>query len=96
MKYNLPEKVESEIIRYAKKNNIEKVILFGSRARGTNSERSDIDLAVIGGNYLDFYFDVEEETHTLLMFDVVNLNKKISEELQKEIDRDGVVIYEKV
>jgi predicted nucleotidyltransferase len=96
MKYNLPEKVESEIIRYAKKNNIEKVILFGSRARGTNSERSDVDLAVIGGNYLDFYFDVEEEANTLLMFDVVNLNKKISEELQKEIDRDGVVIYEKV
>lgn len=29
------------------------------------------------------------------MFDVVNLDDGISEELQKELDRDGVVIYEK-
>jgi hypothetical protein len=30
------------------------------------------------------------------MFDVVDLNKGISEELQREIDRDGIVLYEKV
>jgi predicted nucleotidyltransferase len=96
MKYNLPDRVKSDIIKFAKKNDIEKVILFGSRARGTNSERSDIDLAVSGGNALSFYYDMEEESRTLLMFDVVNLDRNISEELQKEINRDGVVIYEKV
>ena len=37
-------KVLQEIIQLAKKNCVEKVILFGSRARGDFKERSDIDL----------------------------------------------------
>ncbi len=96
MKYNLDKRVEDDIIKIAKKDGIKKVILFGSRARGTNTERSDIDLAVSGGDILNFYFDVEEETWTLLMFDVINLDKKISDELQAEIERDGIVLYEEV
>jgi predicted nucleotidyltransferase len=96
MKYDLEKKVEDDIIKIAKKNNVEKVILFGSRARGDNSERSDIDLAISGGNALDFYYDAEEEARTLLMFDVVDLDRKVSEELRREIDRDGVVLYEKI
>ena len=96
MRYNLDKKVKDDIIRIARKNNMKKVILFGSRARGTNSERSDIDLAVSGGNALDFYYDVEEKAHTLLMFDVVKLDKGISEELQNEINKDGVILYEEI
>lgn len=96
MSYDLDKRVEADIIRIAKKNAIKKVILFGSRARGNNSERSDIDLAVNGGNALDFHYDLEEEAWTLLTFDVVDLDRGISEELQTEIDRDGVVIYEEI
>lgn len=96
MKYELDKRIERDIINIAKKNGVKKVILFGSRARGGNSERSDIDLAISGGNALDFYYDVEENAWTLLMFDVVNLDRGISKELQAEIDRDGVVIYEEV
>lgn len=96
MKYNLDKRVEDDIIKIAKKDGIKKVILFGSRARGTNTERSDIDLAVSGGDILNFYFDVEEETWTLLMFDVINLDKKISDELKAEIERDGIVLYEEI
>lgn len=96
MTYNLDKRVEDDIVRIAKKSNVKKVILFGSRARGTNSERSDIDLAVSGGNALDFYYDVEEKAHTLLMFDVVDLDNGISEELQAEINKDGVVLYEEI
>ena len=96
MRYDLDKRVEDDIIRIAKKNGIEKVILFGSRARGDNKERSDIDLAVSGGNALDFSYDVEETAWTLLMFDVVALDGNISRELRNEIERDGVVLYEKV
>ena len=96
MTYNLDKRVEDDIVRIAKKSNVKKVILFGSRARGTNSERSDIDLAISGGNALDFYCDVEEKAHTLLMFDVVDLDKGISEELQAEIKKDGVILYEEI
>ena len=96
MTYNLDKRVEDDIVRIAKKSNVKKVILFGSRARGTNSERSDIDLAISGGNALDFYYDVEEKAHTLLMFDVVDLDKGISEALQTEINKDGVILYEEI
>ncbi len=96
MKYDLDKRVEEDIIRIAKRNAIKKVILFGSRARGNNSERSDIDLAVSGGDALNFYYDVDEQAWTLLMFDVVNLDRGISEELQAEINRDGVILYEEM
>ena len=45
---------------------MEKVILFGSRARGDYKEKSDIDLACTGGNYTRFSLDVDELTSTLL------------------------------
>ena len=93
MRYHIPDKVWREIAAFAQKNGVKQVILFGSRARGTHRERSDIDIAVSGGNFQAFYDDVKENTHTLLMFDIVNLDAGISEKLQKEIERDGVVIY---
>ncbi|MBQ7514873.1 MAG: nucleotidyltransferase substrate binding protein [Schwartzia sp.] len=94
MKYNLNKRIEEEIIALAKKHHIKKVILFGSRARGDNNERSDIDIAVSGGSFSDFTFDANETTVTLLMFDVVNLDHSISEELKDEITRDGIVLYD--
>ncbi len=95
MESSLPERVKKDIILFAKKHSVEKVILFGSRARGTNTERSDIDIAVYGGDFEEFYWDIKENVHSLLMFDVVEADTRISEELRKEIKKDGVVIYEK-
>ena len=96
MRYHLDSEIEKEIVQLAKEHDLQKVLLFGSRARGTNHERSDIDLAASGKDVVGFSFDVDEKVRTLLMFDVVNLNRRISEELKAEIARDGVVIYEKV
>lgn len=93
MKYNLPDRVLRDITRFAKMHSITKVILFGSRARGTNTERSDIDIAAYGGDFDSFYWDIKEKVHSLLMFDVIEADAGISEELQKELDRDGIVIY---
>ena len=45
---NLELGIQEDIIKLARKYQIEKVILFGSRARGDNREKSDIDLAVSG------------------------------------------------
>lgn len=93
---NLPEKVRDGIVSLAKKYHIRKVILFGSRARGDNWERSDIDLAVSGGNITRFALDADDELETLLMFDVVNLDQPVQAELLDSIRREGVVLYEKV
>lgn len=93
---NLPKRVTDGILALAKTYDIQKVILFGSRARGDNRERSDIDLAVSGGDAMGFAIDVDEDVETLLMFDVVNLDEPVQQALLDEIARDGVVIYEKV
>lgn len=92
MKYNIPDRVVKDISLFAKKY---AVILFGSRARGTHTQRSDIDIAVSGGDFDSFYYDIKENVHSLLTFDIVNLDLYVSEKLKKEIDRDGVIIYEK-
>lgn len=96
MKYNIPGRVLKELCEIAKENNVERVLLFGSRARGTNSELSDIDIAVSGGNFDSFYWEVMENIHSLLLFDIVELDKGIPEELQAELKREAIVIYEKI
>ena len=96
MSCNIPKRVLKDLCRFAKENNISKIILFGSRARGTNTDRSDIDIAVSGGNFDNFYWQVMENIHSLLTFDIIDLDKGISEELQLELDNEGVVIYEKI
>jgi len=96
MKYVLNHRVENEIISLARKHELEKVILFGSRARGTNHERSDIDLAVKGGDVTRFSLDVDDKVWTLLKFDVVDLGMEHSVGFLSEIEKDGVLLYEKV
>ncbi|MBU9728360.1 nucleotidyltransferase domain-containing protein [Lachnospiraceae bacterium ASD4241] len=88
--------VLSQITQLAQKYNIGKVILFGSRARGDYKRVSDIDLAVTGGDVIGFTLAVDEETDTLLEYDVVNLDKSVQEELTVEIQKEGRLLYEKI
>lgn len=96
MKYSLPDRILRELALFAQKYSVTKIVLFGSRARGTNTERSDIDIAVFGGDFEQFYWDVKENVHSLLIFDIVQADATISDELKQEIERDGVTIYEKI
>ena len=95
-KTGIKQKVIQEIVELARENDVVKVILFGSRARGDYKERSDIDLDFSGGNRSRFILDIDEKTSTLLGFDVVDLDKPTKKELLDSINREGVVIYEKV
>ena len=92
----IKDNVIREIVELAEKHDLKKVILFGSRARGDYQRASDIDLAVCGGNVSMFALDVEEETSTLLEFDVVNLDLELQEKLLESIKKEGMVLYEKV
>ncbi len=58
-------------------------------------KRSDIDIAVYGGEFDQFYWEVKENIHSLLMFDIIQADAAISDELKQEIEKDGVTIYEK-
>lgn len=54
MNTGLKDNVISEIIDFAVKYGVHKVVLFGSRARGDYSRSSDIDLAILGGDVTRF------------------------------------------
>ena len=95
MQINLPNRVIRDIRTFAEDNAVKKVVLFGSRARGDNGNRSDVDIAVYGGDFYSFYWDIKEKTHSLLTFDMVQMDTNVTEELKNEIKRDGVTIYEK-
>lgn len=60
---------------FAERNSVDKVILFGSRARETNTERSDIDLAVYGGDFDSFYWNINDNVNSLLSFDIIDAIK---------------------
>ena len=94
MTCNIPDRVLKNIKAFARCHGIEKIVLFGSRSKGTHTERSDIDIAVTGGDFDAFYWDIKENAHTLLSFDVIDY-RKASESLKEEIEKHGVTIYEK-
>lgn len=77
---------------------IEKVLLFGSRARGDHQERADIDLAIvcptISENEWIYLREAIEEIPTLLEFDVVRFDTA-SKALQDVILRERKIIYER-
>ena len=89
------EQVYSQIADFAQARGARRVLLYGSRARGTNGPKSDIDLAVEGcADFPGFYDDVQERLWSLLKVDVVNLDGPVSDALRADIARDGKVIYE--
>ena len=84
------------LAQLAKDCGARKLVLFGSRARGDNRPRSDIDLAVFGmpeEQQTRFWCGMDD-LPTLLKYDVVFVDDYTSPELLAEIDRDGVILYE--
>jgi uncharacterized protein len=78
---------------------IEKVIIYGSRAKGSHKPGSDIDL-VIEGNELTFseLLSIENKIDDLLLPYKIDLSQKnsiSSEELLDHIERVGKVFYER-
>ena len=92
------EQVYSQIREIAKQHQVEKIVLFGSRARGDHLEKSDIDLAIYGcQDFLELSDQLEEELWSLLQLDLIDMNgMSVSKELIDEIERDGVILYEAV
>lgn len=79
---------------------IEKIILYGSRARADHKERSDIDLAIVCPQASDNdWFEITEiidDADTLLKIDCVRFDKlKDTNPLKQSIIRDGVILYQK-
>ena len=78
---------------------IQQVILFGSRAKGTHKPGSDVDLAIKGKRLayesaIRLASLLNEETPMPYFFDVVNCDTIAEPQLIEHIDRVGVVIFE--
>jgi len=77
---------------------IQKAVVFGSRAKGSHSPCSDVDIALYGN--LDF-LEVErivcelDDLPTICKFDVVAYETVNNASLREHIDRVGRVVYEK-
>ena len=95
MSIQLPDSLTPQLAELARRHGAQRLVLFGSRARGDNRERSDIDLAVYGLDYTkagQLRLDLEE-LPTLLEFDLVCVDAHTSPELLKNIEREGVTLY---
>lgn len=66
-----------------------KVLLFGSRAKETALERSDIDIAVSGVKEVDLLIQKIDELPTLYSVDIVNLDGCTNELLLEDIRQYG-------
>lgn len=71
------------------------ILLFGSRARGDHRRNSDFDLAFKGVTDLDAWSllvaTLLEDAETLCSFDLLRF-EEASESMQKNIEREGVLI----
>lgn len=77
---------------------INRIYLYGSRARGDHSPTSDIDLAIdcpyASQDDWRTVLDIIEDADTLLKIDCVRLDQT-DEMLKKNIFEQGILIYEK-
>jgi len=78
--------------------NPKKIILFGSRARGDNSQRSDYDFAVDDSGipndkWVRFSVDLRENLPTLNEVEVVRISQ-VAKPFKKRILEEGIVLYE--
>ena len=85
---------------FAKHMQIEKAVLFGSRARGDNSERSDYDIAIFGelphSDKVKLRALADDGLPTLHKIDLVFVNEIKNSALLDNIQREGICFYGKV
>lgn len=83
---------------FNKYKNIEKVILYGSRAKGNYRDGSDIDLTIIGDVEREDLMKIKDEiedSYIPYLFDISIYNQLNSESLKEHINRVGKVFYKK-
>ena len=95
-KFGLPDRTVNELINFFKsKPEIEKVLIYGSRAKGTFKNGSDIDFAIWTDDEENSYRIAWEldELSTPYKFDVTSYKSLTNEKFKKSIDLDGKLFY---
>lgn len=79
-------------------SSINQLRLFGSRARGDATERSDYDIAVFGASDRDriFFSDAVDELPILQKIDLVFVTERLKKEpIYQSIQNEGILIMDK-
>lgn len=97
MKDHVIEQIRKISLKYG---NINRVILFGSRARGDNTPNSDYDIAIFSNSMEHAeeskFLNEIDNIKTLSKIDVVFIKERhIGSDLYKNIMKDGVVVMNK-
>lgn len=93
------ERIRMQLIQIlSETSEVQKATLFGSRARGDEDERSDIDLALEAPgidqrHWLELLTSLER-IDTLLPIDIIRW-EEASSELREKILEEGKVLYER-
>jgi len=96
---DLDDRLIQSIQNLGKKYAVEKIVLFGSRARGDNRPTSDIDLAVYPSpNFTSegIFASELDDLDTLLKIDVVFISADDDCQLMENIEKEGVILYERL
>ena len=83
------DEVICEVSKLCRDFQADEVILYGSRAKGTARERSDIDIAVSGVKDFDTLSDEVEDLPTLYSVDLLNLDTCRNDLLLEDIRQYG-------
>ena len=88
--------IEDLVLGYKK---VEKIVIFGSRAKNSFEKTSDIDIAIFGKTWTDRDINIiknilEESLKTPLKIDVVNFYVIKKDRMKENILREGAVLYE--
>jgi uncharacterized protein len=99
--FGISEKTyKSIVLVFSHYTQIEKVIIFGSRAKGNFRAGSDIDLAIKGKNCtpvlaMELSAEINENLPIPYKVDVVDYNSLTCKELKEHIDRVGIEFFRK-
>ncbi|EMI09975.1 nucleotidyltransferase domain-containing protein [Anoxybacillus gonensis] len=94
--YGISQNVFERLLAYFRsEEEIQRVVLFGSRAKGTARYNSDIDLCIdYTGKQKWKVIDAIDEIVGIYSFDVLFFDS-LNKEIARQIERDGIVIYER-
>ena len=96
--FGLSDRTIRELLQYFKtKPFIEKVCIYGSRAKGTYHIGSDIDFAIWTDEH-DGFRHISSELDNLptpYKFDVIDYKLLAHEGMKNSIDTDGIIFYQK-
>ncbi|WP_332237936.1 nucleotidyltransferase family protein [Sporolactobacillus sp. KGMB 08714] len=94
------EEIKEKLRPIFEREPVYRAVLFGSYARGEETEQSDVDLVIDSHGHLvniNFYGLLEDITEALKkeidLFEIVDI--KNNRDFLNSVEREGIVLYEK-